>query len=190
MTWTDWLDAHVARDDVRQLLLAFSRLSTYANHPQRLSAQAALDQLRLATRGVLYLDGGWQSLVEGLLARAHEAGVDVRTRAAVAEVEGHPRSGASVSRRAAACRQTSFSSPSIAMPRRVSSRAVRSSRGRPAPPCPCGRPRSTWRSGACPAPAVTFALGLDRPLYFSVHSQAARLAPRGRGPRPRVDVPG
>jgi hypothetical protein len=31
-----------------------------------------------------------------------------------------------------------------------------------------------------PAGAATFALGLDRPLYFSVHSAAAKLAPEGR----------
>jgi phytoene dehydrogenase-like protein len=30
-----------------------------------------------------------------------------------------------------------------------------------------------------PNPSVTFALGVDRPIYFSLHSRAARVAPRG-----------
>ena len=30
-----------------------------------------------------------------------------------------------------------------------------------------------------PSPKTTFALGVDRPLYFSVHSRSARVAPDG-----------
>ena len=48
--------------------------------PRRLSAGAAIDQLKLVIAGgVWYLDGGWQVLVDGLRDRLWERGVDVRT---------------------------------------------------------------------------------------------------------------
>ncbi|HET7710421.1 MAG TPA: FAD-dependent oxidoreductase, partial [Thermoanaerobaculia bacterium] len=50
-----------------------------------------------------------------------------------------------------------------------------------------GRDRFTPVTAACldlalsrlPRPKTTFALGIDRPVYFSVHSAAAQLAPKG-----------
>ncbi|MBK5255765.1 MAG: FAD-binding protein [Vicinamibacteria bacterium] len=38
--------------------------ATYTDDPERLSAGAALDQIRLGGKGVLYLNGGWQTLVD------------------------------------------------------------------------------------------------------------------------------
>ncbi len=52
---------------LRDLLSGLVRLSTYAHAPEQMSAQAAFAQLRRALAGVLYLDGGWQSLVDALL---------------------------------------------------------------------------------------------------------------------------
>ncbi len=66
----------------RSFLYALLRLSTYAPNPGSLSAPAAFDQLQLAQGGVLYLHGGWQSLVQGLVEKAKEKGVTlVRERA-------------------------------------------------------------------------------------------------------------
>lgn len=59
----------------RSFLYALLRLSTYAPNPGSLSAPAAFDQLQLAQGGVLYVDGGWQSLVERLVETAKEKGV-------------------------------------------------------------------------------------------------------------------
>jgi hypothetical protein len=60
------------------------RLATYVDEPELLSAGAAIDQLRSALAGnVWYLDGGWQSLVEGLRARAAAAGAELSTSARV-----------------------------------------------------------------------------------------------------------
>lgn len=87
ITIGQWLRENVRHEDVRGMLAAFVRVSSYSNHPEGQSAEAALDQLQQALRGVIYLDGGWQSLVDGLVARAREAGVALRTRASVGEVD-------------------------------------------------------------------------------------------------------
>ena len=58
------------------------RVSTFVADQERLSAGAAIDQLRLALDGnVWYLDGGWQTMVDGLRDRAIEAGAEIRTGA-------------------------------------------------------------------------------------------------------------
>lgn len=64
------------------------RLSTYANAPDIAGARSALAQLQLGVHGaVLYLDGGWRTIVSGLCAAARNAGAHVETSCAVAALE-------------------------------------------------------------------------------------------------------
>lgn len=72
---SEWLAPLPSRP--RSLLEGFVRLSTYCPDLDALDAQAAWDQLQLSTRGVRYLDGGWQSLVDALLRALGEEGVRV-----------------------------------------------------------------------------------------------------------------
>lgn len=75
----DWVDEAMPTDRSRAVLHSFVRLSTYVNAPELLSAAVAIEQLQLGTKpGVLYLDGGWQQLVDALV-----VGADESTRAAV-----------------------------------------------------------------------------------------------------------
>jgi hypothetical protein len=58
------------RTDVADLVRALVRLSTYTADLEHLSADAAIAQLQIAAKsGVLYLDGGWRQLIDGLRAR-------------------------------------------------------------------------------------------------------------------------
>ena len=62
-------------------------MSTYSDDADRMSAGAALDQLKLALEGnVWYLDGGWQTLVNGLRDQAIAHGAKLRTGARVNSV--------------------------------------------------------------------------------------------------------
>jgi phytoene dehydrogenase-like protein len=178
LTVRRWLEQQVRHSDVREMLEAFVRLATYSNAPQRQSAEAALSQFRLGSQGVIYLDGGWQSLVDGLLARVREAGVDLRARAAVAGVEAHPAlrvrlaDGTSLPAEAVLVAADPATASRLLPRSEVLSRAAA---------------RAVPVRAACldlalrrlPRPDTTFALGVDRPLYFSVHSASARLAPEG-----------
>jgi phytoene dehydrogenase-like protein len=73
-------------DDLRQFLQMFLRVSTYTDAPGRFDAGAAVEQLRLANQGVVYLHGGWSQLVDGLGALARSAGVRIVEHRSVTSV--------------------------------------------------------------------------------------------------------
>jgi phytoene dehydrogenase-like protein len=87
VSMSEWLERRARHPEVRMLIGALTRVSTYAADLARLSAEAAVTQLQLALHGVLYLDGGWQTLVDGLRAAAERAGARIETGASVARVE-------------------------------------------------------------------------------------------------------
>jgi phytoene dehydrogenase-like protein len=159
---------------VRALVGALVRLATYADAPERQSAGAALRQLQLAlARGVAYLDGGWQTLVDGLRDAALAAGAAIRTGASAAAVEGDAtrrtvrlRDGEAIAARAVVIAASPATARSLvgygddgAVPVRAACLDVGLAR--------------------LPDPRARFALGIDSPFYLSVHSAVARLAPGG-----------
>jgi phytoene dehydrogenase-like protein len=88
-TVRDWTSRRLRQVGVRRLVESLFRLATYAHAPESMSAGLAVRQLQLAlAHGVRYVDGGWQTLVEGLRARAIEHGARLRTEAAVTGLLG------------------------------------------------------------------------------------------------------
>src|SRR5438270_10348748 len=86
MTVREWLDEHIGDDRLRQVVQMFMRVGTYAAD-DRQSAALALQQLRIAQDGVIYLDEGWQKIVDSLHSNAVTAGVNFITSAHVVRVE-------------------------------------------------------------------------------------------------------
>jgi phytoene dehydrogenase-like protein len=175
-----WLETRVEREEVRRFLRALVRVATYASDTEHHSAGAALAQVGLALNGnVLYLDGGWQTLVEGLRAAAQGAGVEIATGAHVEAVEhdGAVR-GVRVDGRLERARAVVVA---------TSPQVVRGLIGDASPSLRAFHEAARAVRAACldvalsrlPNPEVLFALGFDDPLYFSVHSKAARIAPEG-----------
>jgi len=81
----EWAQKEIPDDGMRSALEAFVRVSTYAHAPARLSAGAALDQLRLAQGpGVDYVDEGWGSLVSAVARIAEARGATIEPGARVA----------------------------------------------------------------------------------------------------------
>ena len=67
------------RDDATAVVRTVMRVASFSDDLAGISADAVVRQLQLAVKpGVSYLDGGWQTLVDGLLGAALTAGVDVR----------------------------------------------------------------------------------------------------------------
>jgi phytoene dehydrogenase-like protein len=177
----EWLEAFGLRPASRRVVEAFVRLSTYAVDVAGLSAAAALRQLALAQRGVLYLDGGWQSLVDALAAQAREAGVRIVSEAPVAAVERQREiRGVSLSdgTREAADAVIVASGPgdvAALLDRSETTSVARWARTT----APVLMASLDVALASLPRPRALFAIGIDRPLYFSVHSATARLAPTG-----------
>lgn len=77
VTMRDWLDREIRHADLRAMFAMLTRVATYSADLERLSAGAALTQVRSALKDqVAYLDGGWQTLVDGLRRVAEVAGAD------------------------------------------------------------------------------------------------------------------
>lgn len=184
-SWRDWANATFAQPESRALLEALARLTTYVHDPERLDAGAALAQLQGATlRGVLYLDGGWAQLVESLRSVAHDAGVTVRTGSRVTAVRRpveRPRSPS----------QEQGWNVLLAHGEQVFATNLILAVGPEAANRLLGEPLLDHRARpvrvACldvalerlPRPRPLFGIGIDEPLYYSVHTSAARLAPTG-----------
>jgi phytoene dehydrogenase-like protein len=182
VTIDDWLDREGLRGTVRELLCALFRLSTYGNAPAVMSAGTAVRQLqRAVAKNVLYVDGGWQTLVDGLRARAEAAGANVITSARVSALEGD---------------RTAVTGVKLADGRVIAANDVvltcdplhatelLATVGAPVPASmrdvtPVRMATLDLGLKRLPRPRPTFVLGVDAPLYFSVHSAAARLVPEG-----------
>lgn len=182
-----WLDQHRLGGTARAFATALVRLATYAHAPGRLSAGAAVERLRLGGGGVFYLNGGWQTLVDGLRRRALEAGVQIASHAPVVALErgrGLSASSEGGLRGARLSDGTRVSAPAAVIAAGPADAAALVEGDRDGALARWAATREPLRA-ACldvalrrlPRPRATFALGVDRPLYFSVHSAVARLAP-------------
>jgi phytoene dehydrogenase-like protein len=155
-----WLWSHAGTPRVRALAEAITRVSTYTAEMPYLGAGAALAQIQMAIRqGVLYLDGGWQTTIDSLAQRAQALGVEIRRGESPDSL-----------------RQIDASGVILAVPPKAIEKLTGAR-------LPVLRPvrMATLDLGlrSLPEGSARFALGMDRPLYLSLHSAAARLAPAG-----------
>lgn len=169
MSAREWIDARTSTPAARDYCAGLIRLSTYAADLDALSAEAALGQVQMAVReGVLYVDSGWQSLIDGLRNAAVAAGVRIMTESEVREASSGTVVVNGETRRPAG---TILAVPPGAVEKLTGRRL--------GPLQPARAARLDVGLGSLPAGANTFALGLDEPMYFSAHSEVARLAPEG-----------
>jgi phytoene dehydrogenase-like protein len=159
-TMREWIDEHARSPKVRGLAAALTRLTTFVADHEHLSAAAALQQLALAIAGnVAFLDHGWQTLVDGLAARALSLGVEIRCNTPIKSVAELDADGIILAVPPATVEKLVGVSFLHLHPVRVACLDLGLS--------------------ALPKDAANFGLGVDRPLYYSVHSAAAKLAPEG-----------
>ena len=174
-----WLESESNDIAARQYVEAVIRLACYANAPGTIDVTDAARQFVGAAAGVLYLDGGWATLVEGLREQVTQAGGTVQAGAKVSRIEQEGHRWAI----------------SIGDGRRLTTAAVvlAVSPGAASELLPGSADLATRHAAAVPAlaacldvsvskmpvPRRRFAIGIDAPLYYSVHTKVARLAPAG-----------
>jgi len=118
----------------------------------------------------------WQSLVDGLSQAARAAGVELRASCEAEAIDENRGVRLANGERIAARAVIVAGSPSLAKRLLPSSAAARAAAETSIPVEAACLDLALAR---LPHPRRTFALGIDRPLYCSVHSAAARLAPDG-----------
>ncbi|MEO8256024.1 MAG: FAD-dependent oxidoreductase [Acidobacteriota bacterium] len=177
-TLRSWLDSNVSEPMVQQLVMMLTRVTTFTHDPDHQSAGAALEQLQLAVRGnVLYLDGGWQTIVDALRDAAVASGVRIVADAHAAALERDSDRQVDAVRLADG-RVIRTSGVIIATaPSDVDGLAGTQLAAALPPPIRMATLDVALRS--LPNPRATVAFGVDAPVYFSVHSAVAKLAPQG-----------
>lgn len=155
VTAENWIANRVDGEREADLLHALVRLGTYVNEPTLLSADVAVSQLQMALdTGVLYLDKGWQSLVDQL---RWTPGVTFKTGVAIDQVPD--------------ARSVIIATGGPDSAGRLLDRTF--DVGPPAT-------ASCLDLGLATKPDHHFVLGGDAPFYFSNHSAVAQLAPTGK----------
>jgi phytoene dehydrogenase-like protein len=174
-----WLDGQDLSPLVRGAMEGISRVSSYSNAPSSVLASAMLEQMRRGGKGVLYLDGGWASLVAGLSKAAKDAGADIVTGAAVERIAVEGRRTrivladgsehlADATLLALGPKEAATLAPHAGSLGEYAGDAI-----------PIRANTLDLALERMPEGAKAFAFGIDQPFYFSLHSTAAKLAPEG-----------
>ncbi len=179
-----FLEAEIGSPAARAAVEAVVRLTTYANAPEQMSAGAAIRQVVAGLDpGVLYLDGGWQGMVDALAERARQAGARIHTGARGAALRA--QAGRTLGLRLQDGSEVDAEAVVLAMGPAEASALVDAG----ADPWFCEQAETSLPvRAACldlglstlPDPRRRFALGIDEPTYCAVHSDVATgLAPEG-----------
>jgi phytoene dehydrogenase-like protein len=164
---------------IRELISAMLRLTSFVHDPDAADGATLFAQLhRALSTPVVYVDDGWNQLVSALAARADSAGCLLGVGQRVTAMKPGQTWRIEISN------GNSVSAPAVVIalpPRDALELLPRAEALR------VTADRSVAVYAACldlglsqlPEPRHNFALGLDEPLYLSVHSAAARLAPEG-----------
>lgn len=176
----DWLDELAGgRPDVRYMLDMLCRLTTYCSDFEQVSADLVAGQMKAGfVSGVEYLDGGWQTMVDGLAEVVRERGGQIETARSVKQVvpdglrPGVDLGDHVVGAGAVVLAAGTPKSSGALLPE------VPAAWGQVGPPARA----ACWGLGLATPPERSAVFGLDRPLYFVDHSRSARgLAPEGAG---------
>ncbi|XEC94874.1 phytoene desaturase family protein [Paenibacillus tarimensis] len=178
----DWTLRKFKDESARRMFLSICRLWTYGNDPKWQSAGAVLQQGQLAmSSDTLYIDGGWQTLVDGLIGLGESFGVSYMKGTKAVQVITS-KSGETSGVRLGDGHNLQASNILIAAGPDTAARLVPDSQAlrrwsEQAIPCTSACLDITLRK--LPDPRRTFVLGLDEPLYYSVHSGLAKLSADG-----------
>src|SRR5262249_21574422 len=170
-----WVEQNVKHERVREMVYALFRVTTYTNDPEIMSAGVGLAQIQLALReGVYYLNQGWQTLVDGLRNAAEASGVNILSSWCVESIElngwlkrVHLKS---VVPGAEELIVLEASDVVLAVSPDEIRRIMPEIDQTLLPDRPVRAATLDLALEGLPNPNIQFALGINRPLYFSVHS--------------------
>lgn len=170
-TFQQWVRQTAHTTKVQSLLYVLGRLSTYCHAPEIASAKMMLTNMRNAMGGVLYLDGGWQTIIDQLHNQAIIAGVQVQTHATVKKIEPgftiHLVNGEEI-----LANDVIYTTG----PHDLNDMLGENQLSEFTQITPVRGATLDVALTHLPNPKQLFAMGITDPLYFSVHSPYARLS--------------
>lgn len=169
VTLTEWLKD--ASPEAKALIEMLTRIMTYTDAPDMIGMDAVMDQFQRYIQGnVLYLDGGWGSLVDQLHSIAECVGALVLTGARVERVQD-----------TTVCLADGRAFPADVVILATAPDVVRQLMPDVHLPQMCPSYMSTLdvALSALPDPGGIVSFELDTPYYLVVHSASAEIAPPG-----------
>ncbi|MBX3072826.1 NAD(P)/FAD-dependent oxidoreductase [Candidatus Obscuribacterales bacterium] len=171
-----YLETKIKSEHVRAVIKSFARLTTYGNNPTKISAGAVFEQIKIGLQGVYYLNDGWASIVSAIQTKLARD-VEFRFESKVESIESTD-DGVFVTVNGI---KQQFDNAILAVPPKVIQKLAPSAI--PSELVPKIIPSRAACLDVClkklTEPENEFAIGIDEPLYYSVHSTAAKLAPSG-----------
>ena len=177
LTFEQWVQQSAQSTKVQSLLYVLGRLATYCHAPEKASAKVIIAHMKAVMGGVLYLDGGWQTIIDQLHNKAVISGVHVQTHTAVKQITPvNEQLKLSLSKDEEILAKYVICTTGPHELTKMVGEEVRFFA------------ETTAVKGATldvalselPNPKRLFALGVSDPLYFAVHSNYARLSEDGK----------
>jgi len=178
-TFQQWVTQVADSERCKQLLHVLGRLSTYCNAPETASAKVMVSSMKQAMKGVLYLDGGWQTIIDQLHSKAVSSGVRIQTRTPVKQIvpleQDHFKlilpDDEDIHAKYVICTTgpqelAKMLDDNVPLEQKRFLGEITAVRGA----------TLDLALTQLPAPGNLFAMGLTDPLYYSVHSAYARLS--------------
>lgn len=195
ISFQEWLDGNFKKSDSKDFVKMLGRISTYTSNPENLSAKLALNQIRIAVAGsVIYIDEGWQTLVDQLVDIGKRNGVKFvygKTVTSLQRSYAPDKPNSQLIWKINLSDNTAFSYNDIIIatnPTHVYSLLKDNALINPEylnQVEKINRPAKVATLDLAltnlPNPDVYGAYGLDKPLYLSLHSAFAKLSTDGNG---------
>jgi len=172
----EYLNRKITSSRVKNLILAFIRVSTFTSNSELISAGVAIGQLRSAK--VLYINDGWQSIVNDLIKKANQLGVTIQNSTVVSKITGsYPNINLILkndTRINTSCLLSTINP--IDLVKLIEEPISDSFLQKCNQMIPVKAACLDLVMKGLPNPKLNFALGVDQPWYFSNHSSVARLS--------------
>ncbi len=180
-SFAQWIEQQADEPRTCQLLAMFGRLTTYGAANDLQSAAATLENIKTGLAGVLYVDHGWLTIVQALVDKAQQLGVDLRTSQRVQAIQlSHAGAtiqladGSSIQAEAVVLAVTpQAANELIGAKSQLFQRHYQRIQPITAATLDLGLRQ-------LPQPTRQFLLGVDQPYYAVAHSRYAKLAPQGQ----------
>ncbi|MGG0176876.1 NAD(P)-binding protein [Gottfriedia acidiceleris] len=175
----EYLNRKITSLNVKNLILAFIRVATYTSNSEIISAGVAIGQLRSAK--VLYINEGWQSIVNDLIKKANQLGVTIQNSTVVSKITGsYPNINLILkndTRINTSCLLSTINPIDLVklIDEPISDSFIQKCNQMIPVKAAC----LDLVMNGLPNPKLNFALGVDQPWYFSNHSSVAKLSKEG-----------
>jgi phytoene dehydrogenase-like protein len=180
-TLQQWVENHIQSPRIQSLFYALCRLSTYTNAPELVNAGAVLNQLRISLGGAIYVHRGWKTIIDQLLEKVSRLDVALLSNSTVIELDLKKKANTVSYQKGNEINQLTSEWIIATTPPKVVNRFLKGAQN-----TQLGQiiSNATPVKTACldvvlnymTNPQHDFALDMNQSLYYSNHSQSAKLS--------------